>query len=157
MKTPFTVVALLSALLAPAVQAQLSPAAGTYLVDFDAQFQVGPDGTPQVSGHSKARMILEVRGDSVFGTWQTIDAANPRPARKLHGTLENGKLKLTSEPVESVINMNGQETRRSTIPVYTATVTGDAISGTIESPAPAPGLMNIARKFEGKREAAKQG
>ena len=153
MRTAFATLILLSVVAAADTQAQAG-VAGTYLVDYDAQLQMGPDG-PQVTGRGKARMVLEIRGDSVFGSWQTVDAAQQRPPRKLAGTFKDGTLKLVAEPVESVMNINGEEQRRSIVQTFTGTVKGDDIAGTIESASPMPNMPPLTRKFDGKREASK--
>ncbi|MGH7470087.1 MAG: hypothetical protein ACRENP_19245 [Longimicrobiales bacterium] len=157
MKAHVRFTAFLPLLWAAAVQAQAPKVAGTYLVDFDSRVQMSGDGSIQVTGRSKARITLELRGDSIFGTWHVIDDPTNRPPSPLRGTVQDGKIKLSAEPREATVNINGQEQRRTITQDFLLTIAGDDISGTIESPAPMPGLAGISRKLEGKREAARSG
>jgi hypothetical protein len=151
MKARIGYLAVLVLLWPASVQAQAANIAGTYVVDFDSRVQMTAAGA-EVTGRGKARMTLELRGDSVFGTWQVLDAPDARPPRALRGALQDGKVKLSAEPTEAVLNVNGEEQRRTIRQNFIATITGDEIRGTIESDSPMPGMSGITRKFEGKRE-----
>ena len=134
--------------------AQAPAIAGTYLVDYDAQVRVTSDG-PEVVQRGKARLVLQQRGDSLFGTWEPAGndtQGRPRPVRKVFGKLQNDTIRLNAEPTEAVVNVNGEEQRRSITQAFTATFKDGAITGTIVSPSPLPGMEGIVRKFEGRRQ-----
>ena len=135
--------------------AQAPAIAGTYLVDFDSQVRVTGGGT-EVVGRDKGKLVLQQQGDSVFGTWEpggTDQQGRPRPVRKVFGRMQNDTLRLNAEPSESVVNINGEEQRRSITQAFSAVIKNGAITGTITAPAPLPGMQGIVRKFEGKRQS----
>ena len=146
------VVVLLGALLATAmsVQAQTRTVAGKYKVEFDSQIRMGPEGM-QVAGRSPGMLVLEVRGDSVFGTWQAINDANP-PARKLAGKMRGDTVVILSEPTERTLNVNGESVTMKMADEFKLTISGDAIAGTITATQGMAGMPPVARKVDGKRE-----
>ena len=145
-------VVLLGALLATAmsVQAQSANVAGKYKVEFDSQMRMGSGGV-QVAGRSPAMLVLEVRGDSVFGSWQAINDRNP-PARKLAGKMRGDTVVVLSEPSERTMNMNGESVTMKMADEFKLTVRGDAIAGTITPTQAMAGMPPIVRKIDGKRE-----
>ena len=145
-------VVLLGALLATAmsVQAQTRNVAGKYKVEFDSQIRMGPGGV-QAGGRSPAMLVLEVRGDSVFGTWQVVNDANP-PARKLAGRMRGDTVVIVSEPSERTINVNGESVTMKMADEFKLTIKADAIVGTITPTQGMAGMPPIVRKLDGKRE-----
>jgi hypothetical protein len=145
-------VVLLGALLATAmsVQAQSANVAGKYKVEFDSQMRMGPEGA-QVAGRSPGMLVLEVRGDSVFGSWQAINDRNP-PARKLAGKMRGDTVVVLSEPSERTMNMNGESVTMKLADEFKLTIKGDAILGTITPTQGMAGMPPVVRKVDGKRE-----
>ena len=145
-------VVLLGALLATAmsVQAQTRSIAGKYKVEFDSQIRMGPEGM-QVGGRSPALLVLEIKGDSVFGTWQVINDANP-PARKLAGKMRGDTVVIVSEPSERTVNRNGESVTMKMADEFKLTIKADAIVGTITATEGPAGMPPIVRKVDGKRE-----
>ena len=70
------------------------------------------NGVVTSTGTGHARLTLEAKGDSVFGTWLILNPAPPAGApasRTLKGVFINGVLKLESEPSERRIVLNDEE------------------------------------------------
>ena len=96
-------------------------------------------------------LALEVRGDSVFGTWQVVNDANP-PARKLAGKMRGDTVVIVSEPSERTINVNGESVTMKMADEFKLTIKADAIVGTITPTQGLAGMPPIVRKLDGKRE-----
>ena len=133
--------------------AQAQGVAGTWTVDFDRLLTRTADGRDTVTARGKAQLVIEVKGDSVFGTW-TFEEPGSQP-RKLRGTWKGNAVKLVSGALPGTIHTNGKVTEMAFINTYEATVTGDAIVGTV-TPQPQNAQLQATgqrvRKFEGKRE-----
>jgi hypothetical protein len=101
------------------------------------------------------RLVLDVRGDSVFGTYsvQSLDDAGPAPvAREFRGTVSGNKV-VFSMSSRGRINMGGNEQEVTLTSTYDATVDGDQITGTIETTAPELPMQPRPRPFSGTRVA----
>lgn len=134
--------------------AQAQEVAGTWTVDFDRLVTRTADGRDSVAARGKAQLVIRVKGDSALGTW-TIEGPGGQP-RKLRGTRKGNAVKLVSDALPGTVHINGKITEMPFINTYEATVTGDAIVGTITAQAqngqlPATGPR--VRKFDGKRES----
>jgi hypothetical protein len=135
--------------------AQAQDVAGTWAVNFDGLIQRTPDGREQVAERGKAQLIIEVKGDSAFGKWIVELPNGQQHIRKLRGTRKGNAVTLISDVVPGTVHRNGQITPVTMINTYEATVTGDAIVGTLTS---RPENAQVAaadprvRKFDGKRE-----
>jgi hypothetical protein len=68
---------------------------GTYLVEYPARIQ-NTNGEENVQ-MGKARLTLQVKGDSVVGTWLVLDRPNAQP-REVRGTLQGSTAKFSSRP-----------------------------------------------------------
>jgi hypothetical protein len=122
--------------------------AGTYLVEYPAQIQV-TNGEENVQ-MGKARLTLEVKGDSVVGTWLVLNRPDAQP-RAVRGTVQGNTAKFSIES-EGRTNQNGEERTIKVTTDFSATVTGGKIDGTMEFRA--EGMSRPARKFSGVREKA---
>jgi hypothetical protein len=92
------------------------------------------NGNVSTGEKTKARLVLEQRGDSVTGTWEPLDAAaspggRAAAPRQLRGTISGNKVSLSTQ-VEARRNINGEESVRTMTIVYDFTVDGDKLQGT---------------------------
>jgi hypothetical protein len=123
--------------------------AGTYLVEYPARIQ-NTNGEDNVQ-MGKARLTLQVKGDSVVGTWLVLDRPNAQP-REVRGTLQGGTAKFSLQ-TEGRINQNGEERTIRMTTEFTATVSGDKVEGTMQLRS-GEGMTQPERKFSGVREKA---
>src|SRR5688572_922087 len=99
--------------------AQAQEVAGTWAVDFDGLIQRTPDGRQQVVRRNKARLVIEVKGDSAFGTWTIETADGPPRIVKLRGTRKGNSVKLVSDTVSGrMVDKNGQSTTLAFVNTY---------------------------------------
>ena len=123
--------------------------AGTYLLDYPARIQV-TNGEESVE-LGKARLTLQVKGDSLIGTWLTLDRPDAKP-REIRGTVQGHTAKWTIEN-EGRISDGGEVRTVKMITNFSATVTGDKVEGTMQSRSPdAGGMTAPERKFSGVRQ-----
>lgn len=115
----------------PSLGAQ-SPVAGTWIAEFELGMR-NEGGVVTSMGTGKARVALQARGDSVFGTWLVVEpagpAANAQP-RALKGVFTNGVLKLESDPSERRLRMDDEERIVKMVTRYEAKLEGNALVGT---------------------------
>ena len=123
--------------------------AGTYVVEYPARIQ-NTNGEENVQ-MGKARLTLEVKGDSVVGTWLVLDRPDARP-REVRGTLQRNTAKFSLQ-TEGRINQNGEERTIKMTTDFTATVSGDKVDGTMQLRS-SEGMSQPERKFSGLREKA---
>ena len=132
--------------------ARAQEVAGTWAVDFDQTVRRTADGGDQVVARGKAVLVIEVKGDSAFGTW-TTQSSGLRVV-KLRGTHKGNSVKLVSDVQTGSSITRAGTTTITFINTYEATVTGDAIVGTTttQSQNAQPAATRArALKFEGKR------
>ena len=145
--------AALLTILARPVLAQ-STIAGTWIADFEHHLR---NENGEVSSEKgKARILFEVRGDSVFGTWTVLSPA-PAPGltpRHLRGTFGGGRVRVVADPIDALVNVNGSVTAVSMITTYEFTVNGDSLTGTAEIKAVDGSLPGMSRPFSAAREKA---
>ena len=127
-----------------------APIAGTWLATFERNVR-NEDGVISADT-GKARIVFEVRGDSVFGTWTVVSPVQtpPVPPRRLRGTQANGRVRVAAEPVEAVMNENGNETKVRMVATYDFVVQGNALNGTAELTSGA--MPPMSRPFSAVRE-----
>jgi hypothetical protein len=104
--------------------------------------------------NTTTRIVFEVRGDSVFGTWTVLTPA-PGPRAKplrLRGAFGNGRVRVSGEPVDAVINENGNESHVSMVTTYDFSVSGDTLTGTAEIKAVGGAMPAMSRPFSAARE-----
>jgi hypothetical protein len=142
--------AVLIALFARPAMGQAS-VAGTWIAEFEHRIR---DENGEVSADKgKARIVFEVKGDSVFGTWTVVTPAPEAGAkpRHLRGTIANGRVRVAGEPVDAVMNVNGNESRVSMITTYDFAVNGDALTGTAEIRSADGSMPAMSRPFSAAR------
>lgn len=130
-----------------------SPVAGTWIAEFVRGVRIA-NGQEEAVEKGKARVTLEQHGDSVTGTWVTIDplpAGGPKP-RALRGTIANGTVRLVSDPFEATMNQNGAESKVKITTTYEFTVAGDAVTGTMRSTSADGAVTMDPRPFNAARE-----
>ena len=130
-----------------------APVAGKWIADFELGMR-NENGTVTSTGTGKARVSLQLKGDSVFGTWETIEPASPAGAvtRPLKGVFANGTLKLETEPSERRIMLNGEEKRITMFTRYEVKVDGDAMTGTAQQIGLSGDMAPPPRPFKAVRE-----
>lgn len=142
-------VALLALFARPAMgQASV---AGSWIADFEHKIR---NENGEVSADKgKASIVFEVKGDSVFGTW-TVLTPPPEPGTKprhLRGTIAHGRVRVAGEPVDAVLNVNGNQSHVSMVTTYDFTVSGDALTGTAEIRAADGSMPAMSRPFSAAR------
>ncbi|HEY0674022.1 MAG TPA: hypothetical protein VGD27_17225 [Longimicrobiales bacterium] len=125
--------ALAAALLVPVV-AEAQDIAGKWTAEYPRSVR-NINGVTEAGEMGTALLTIEVRGDSIFGTWQVQHAPNPSPPRKFSGTYSNGKIAFTAEPSETRIrrSMGGGGDNESTMKIiirYEGTLKDGVIEGT---------------------------
>lgn len=146
-----------SALLAIAAGDARAQVAGTYEWEMDMMIRRGGDGTETSGDKAKVKLVLEVKGDSVFGTYAVTPPAGAGsiniPPRQLKGTVSGNKVVFTMTG-QARLNVNGEEQTVQMVSTYNATVEGDEIKGTIDVSAPEMPMAPPQRSFSGKRVKA---
>ena len=103
---------------------------GTWFTEFERQIR-NQDG--QVSGgdKTKAKITLEQKGDSLFGTLEIVPAAGQPapPARQLRGVVKGDRGTLFTE-FEARRSVNGEESIAKIQVTYDFTISADKLEGT---------------------------
>jgi hypothetical protein len=147
---PLTLV-VLALLVATPLIAQERGITGAWITEFDRMMR-NEGGVIATGDRARARLVLQQKGDSVIGTWETLTPGNAqRPPRQLRGTISGDKVTLTSA-FEARINRNGEESVRTITMVYDLTVNGDKLEGTMTDRS--PGADMPARPFVATRETS---
>ena len=123
---------------------------GTWFTEFERSIR-NQDGAVSAGDKTKAKITLQQKGDSVFGTFEVVPsagqpAAQPRPLR---GVVKGGKGTLLSE-FEARRNINGEESVVKLTVVYDFTVAADKLEGT--STTKSPDMDMPPRPFSAWRE-----
>jgi hypothetical protein len=134
------------ALVSMRAPANAQGVAGTYAVEYPARIS-NTNGEESVQ-MGKARLTLHVKGDSVTGTWLSLDRPDAKP-REIHGTV-NGSTIRFSVQTEGRINQNGEERAVKMTTDYIAVLKGNALDGTMKSHSSEMG-SSPERKWTGKR------
>ena len=123
-----TVFAALAALAAAPLSAQ--GINGTWMTEFERMMR-NNDGQVSTGEKTKAKITLQQKGDSVFGTFEIVPAAGaPAPApRPLRGTVKGDKGTLVSE-FDARRNINGEEEIVKVSVTYDFTIAADKLEGT---------------------------
>ena len=138
------------AALASAGALEAQGVAGTYLVEYPAQVR-STNGAEEVVALGHARLVLQVKGDSLVGTWTITDRPDAKP-RGLRGTVQGNTVNFSTDPTEGHVNMNGQVSTIKMFADYTATITGDEIKGTLKQHSEDGSIQSGERAWSGKRE-----
>ncbi len=113
------------------------------------------DGRDSVAARGKAQLVIDVNGDSAFGTWTTELPNGEKNIQKLRGTRKGNSVRLVSDVMTGMSITRSQTTTVTFILTHEATMAGDAMVGTTTSQSqnPQPQAMRPrVLKFEGKRE-----
>lgn len=105
--------------------------AGTWITEFERSVR-NENGVVSAGEKAKAKMVLQLTGDSVTGTWELVapTATTPATPRQLRGTLAGNKLTLSTE-FDATVNINGEQSTRKIGVVYDLTVSADRLEGTM--------------------------
>lgn len=143
-------------LLGAAGSAQGQEITGTYAWEMPVRVRAGSDGTSSGEGGSaQVKLVLEVRGDSVFGTYTVqpppgqADTVAPQ-AREIRGTISGNRVTWVMS-TNGRVNINGNARETTMLSTYIATIEGDDISVTIDVEAPDMPMQVPQRSFKGKR------
>jgi hypothetical protein len=147
-KSAFFCALLVSAAVATGASAQKLE--GTY--DFPQKVMTAPGAEPiEVT----AKLVLTIKGDSAFGTWQIPIPGRDTKPMELKGTVKGSTVTLTSGVQQA--HMQGQDgSNERTIDVtqqYVLTVSGDEISGEISASVADGSVEMPTRSIKGKRAA----
>ena len=127
---------------------------GSWQVDFPRRVENDGSGE-RVTEYGHALLVLEIKGDSVFGTWKSIDPGpTPAVARRLAGTSAGGKLRLVSEPFEAIMRSPDGESRVKLIGTYDLQIEGDALTGSQQMTPQDGGPQGPALPIKGTRSKA---
>jgi hypothetical protein len=152
-----TATALALALATPSLQPVGAQSVAAVAGKWTAEFELGmrnENGVVSSTGSGKARITLDVQGDSVIGTWVTLEPANmaAAPARPLRGVFANGVLRLQTEPTERRIMLNDNAMNLKMITRYELKLDGDTLTGTTQQVALGGEVDPPARPFKALRE-----
>ncbi len=117
---------------------------GTYL--FPQKVESSPD-SPPVDGHAK--LVVTIRGDSAFATWQVIVPGNEMKPTELKGVVKGGTITLVAGPRTAKTFGDAEERTIDVHQTYVLTVNGDEIAGTLDTYAADNQLPT--RELKGKR------
>ena len=141
-------------LLAAANAASAQTIAGKWTATFPMRVRM-ENGTPSAEQEGNATVILEQKGDSVFGTWQTENALAPVKARQLKGIYKAGKLLLEASPVEAQIKTSDSgDSKIMMVTYYEATLSGDALDGNMHSRSEDGSIESPRMKWSAKRSVS---
>jgi hypothetical protein len=103
---------------------------GTWMTEFERMIR-NNDGQVSTGDKTKAKITLQQKGDSVFGSFEIVAPAGaPAPTpRPLRGIVKDGKGTLVSE-FEARRNINGEEELVKVSVTYDFTVSADKLEGT---------------------------
>ncbi len=153
MRRPFGLVFVFASSIALPLSAQAA-VAGTWLTEFDAQVRVVNGAQSVVKGH--ARIELRVSGDSIYGTWQNLNAAGAAdgPGRALGGSLTSGGAHFEAlTPSEIVERTMDNETHTKVVMNYDVAVHGDSLVGTEQWVAVDHSSKGETRRFTATRRS----
>jgi hypothetical protein len=128
--------------------------AGTWFTEFDTQVRI-MNGVESSAGKGHARIELQVTGDSIHGTWQTLGAtgAPDGPPRLLAGTLTSAGVHIEAlKPSEIVTRVMESETHTQAMMNYTVALHGDSLVGTEQWVAVDHSSQGPARRFTATRK-----
>ncbi|MFN8580656.1 MAG: hypothetical protein U0163_06710 [Gemmatimonadaceae bacterium] len=144
-------VALLGSVTAPS---RAQGVGGQWIIDFNRRVQ-NMNGVISESDPARARMTLEVRGDSVTGTWvliSPVEVQMPAP-RTLRGTIANGEVHLVSDPFVVRMREDGEEREMKLRTSYSFKLEAGELRGTQVSRPEGQDDGPPPRPFVAKRES----
>jgi hypothetical protein len=146
-------VAFAGILLAPEAASAQQQVAGTYTWEVPTRIR-NDGGAVSSSANAVVKLVLDVRGDSVFGTYTMTPPAGsdapPPQAREVRGTVSGNKVQF-SMAMQGRVNMNGEERAINSTTSYVITIDGDVINGTIDVHSTDLPMTVPTRTFTGRR------
>ena len=144
-------VASLFAVVASPLAAQ--SVSGRWLAEFDRTVR-SENGDVSSSDKTKARLVLQQKGDSVTGTLQLVDppvgpGGRAPTVRQLRGTIAGSKVSLQAE-AEARRSINGEESVHKVTVFYDLTLAADKLDGTMT--AKSSDMTMPSRPFSARRE-----
>ena len=141
--------ALVAIVLGEPVQAQTPSVTGAYAVEYPVRMMMGDQPSP-TEVTAKVKLVLEQKGDSVFGTWQLVEPQQA-PVQQLRGKLDGKNVRLWGTNEAKLRGPDGERSL-SMSEEYVFTIEGDAVKGSITVHPPEGIQINgPARSFTGKR------
>lgn len=128
MRTSRTIVAALALGIGLAAPLSAQGVAGSWRVTYDADI-TGRGDAITVKRRATGRLVLEQRGDSVFGRF-TLDGG-PDRSPVLRGTFDGRALTLTTGPARRTVTVNGTATEIVTRTDWMGVLDGAALRGTM--------------------------
>ena len=127
---------LATAVLLAAAPLSAQDISGTWFTEFERSIR-NNDGQVSAGEKTKAKITLQQKGDSVFGTFELVPPAGQPtpPARPLRGSMKGGKGTLVSE-FEGRRNINGEESVVKMTVVYDFSIAADKLEGTTTTKSP---------------------
>jgi hypothetical protein len=113
------------------------------------------------SGDDKgtAILVIEVKGDSIFGTWHAQNPPNPSTPRAFRGTYSNGKVVFTGEPVTATIRRAGGggegDSSLQMVTYYEGILKDGVIEGTFRGESTDQTVTTPSMKWTAKRQSDK--
>ncbi len=119
---------------------------GTYV--FPQKIMLSPEGPSQ---DAEAKLVVTVKGDSVFATWHVaIPGRETRPTA-LRGTLKGNTMTLISGMEHAMLRGGDGERTIDVHHEYVLTVNGDVISGELSPISSDTNVEMPSRSLTGKR------
>jgi hypothetical protein len=146
-----TAVALGMALGFPHQASGQTSVTGRWSTEFDIGIR-NENGVETSMGKRQATMTLELRGDSVFGTWQVAPqgGATPPPVH-LKGVRTGTKVQLSAEPVEHTVNMGDGDRTVKMVAVYRLELHDGELVGTSQNTSADGSFDGPERPFSARR------
>ena len=136
-----------------ASEAAAQSVAGTYTWEVATRMRRDEGGTETVDEKAQARLTIQLKGDSIVGSYAVALPGRETPAREVRGTWKGNTITFNISS-RATLNVNGDERQVETVQVYTATIDGDEIKGTITVQVPDGSFTAPVRQFAGKRAKA---
>jgi hypothetical protein len=107
--------------------------AGKWTAEYPTRIQ-NTNGQVEAAEMGTALVTIELKGDTVIGTWTASAGRDAGAARAIRGTFANGKVTFATEPVERTIMRNtGSGDEQHVVKMtsqFEGEVKGDEITGT---------------------------
>ena len=151
----FATLLLAAALFVPAA-ADAQDLAGKWTASYPQRVRM-TNGVAEGQDLGTAILELEIKGDSIFGTWHAQNTPMPSTPRTIAGTIKDGKLSFVAEPMEARIRRSfngggdGEETPIKMVTYYEGTLKDGVIEGTYYSKTTDSSIETPPVKWTAKR------
>jgi hypothetical protein len=156
MLDPFKILSTLfvsAALFMPAV-AESQNVAGKWIAEYPRAVR-NVNGVASGEEQAVAILTIEVKGDSIVGTWHAQNTPNPSAPRAFRGTYSGGKIVFAGEPVTATIRRAGGSSEGNSslqmVTFYEGTLKDGLIEGTFRSESTDQAVTTPAMKWTAKR------